>query len=106
MIDITLDTTTVRGLAELEPTSGGLRLHRLPAWVRTQYPEPQLLGVEAQPAGAHIAVRTAASRLELDLHSTHATLRGLARPRGRGRPPAGRGRVGRANHPADGTSRG
>lgn len=83
MIDITLDTTTVRGLAELEPTSRGLRLHRLPAWVRTQYPEPQLLGVEAQPAGARIALRTAASRLELDLHSTRATLRGLSRPRGR-----------------------
>ena len=83
MIDITLDTTTVRGLAELEPTSRGLRLHRLPAWVRTQYPEPQLLGVEAQPAGARIAVRTAASRLGLDLHSTRATLRGLSRPRGR-----------------------
>ncbi len=83
MIDITLDATTVRGLAELEPTGRALRLHRLPAWVRTQYPEPQLLGVEAQPAGARIAVRTAASRLELDLHATRATLRGLARPRGR-----------------------
>lgn len=82
MIDITLDPSTVRGLAELEPTERGLRLHRLPAWVRTQYPEPQLLGVEAQPAGARIAVRTAASRLELDLHSTRATLRGLSRPRG------------------------
>lgn len=83
MIDITLDTTTVRGLAELEPTDRGLRLHRLPAWVRTQYPEPQLLGVEAQPAGARIAVRTAASRLDLDLRATRATLRGLSRPRGR-----------------------
>jgi hypothetical protein len=83
MITIPLDTTLVRGLADLEATTRGIRPHRLPTWVRTQFPDPQLLGAEAQPAGVRIALLTSATAIELDLHATRATLMGLGRPRGR-----------------------
>lgn len=83
MIDVPLDTTTIRGIAELEPTDRGIRLHRLPSWVRAQFPDPQLLSVEAQPAGVRIALRTAAARIELDLHATRSTMLGVGKPRGR-----------------------
>jgi hypothetical protein len=70
-------------VADLERTGRGLRPHRLPRWVREQFPDPQLLAVEAQPAGVRVAFRTAASRVELDLHPTRLTFVGASRPRGR-----------------------
>jgi hypothetical protein len=83
MITIPLDTTLVRGLAELEPSARGVRMHRLPAWVRLQFPDPQLLGAQSQPAGVRIALQTTATVVELDLHATRSTLLGVGRPRGR-----------------------
>ena len=70
---ITTDVTTdlVRGVAELEPTArGGVRLHRLPAWARAQTTDPQLAMAQAQPAGARVAFRTGATRVELDVVAT------------------------------------
>ncbi|MER7443999.1 hypothetical protein [Micromonospora avicenniae] len=39
----------VRGVAEIEVTPRGIRPHRLPAWVREQFPDGQLLSMESQP---------------------------------------------------------
>ena len=60
-----IDPTLVRGALELEDTASGLLPHRLPAWARAQTDDPQLALVEAQPAGVRLAMRTAATRLEL-----------------------------------------
>lgn len=66
MIDISL----VRGAVDLERTGGGgLLAHRLPAWARART-DPQLRLAEAQPAGVRLALRTTATRLELDVLPT------------------------------------
>ena len=83
MIDTPLHASLLRGVAELEPTDRGLRLHRLPAWARAQAPDPQLAMVEAQPSGVRVAVRTRATVLELDtLRTTTAYVGAPARPAG------------------------
>lgn len=76
MIEIPLTHALLRGVAELEPTARGVRLHRLPAWARAQTPDPQLAAVEAQPAGVRLAVRTRATVLELDTLRTTTLYRG------------------------------
>ncbi|MGP9662381.1 GDSL-type esterase/lipase family protein [Arthrobacter sp. AOP36-C1-22] len=83
MITTDLTTDLVRGAAELEQTPDGMRIHRLPAWVRRQYPEQTLIDRESQPAGVRIVVRTTATRIKLVSHSTHTAFRGSERPRGR-----------------------
>lgn len=60
----------VQGALELERTERGLLPHRLPAWARAQTDDPQLHLVEAQPAGVRLALRTSATRLELDVLPT------------------------------------
>ncbi|MFD1860238.1 lipase [Aeromicrobium camelliae] len=70
-------------VAELESTIRGLRVHRLPAWVRSQFPDGQLLAMEQQPSGVRVALRTSATRIELETHSTRIGFRGAERPRGR-----------------------
>jgi hypothetical protein len=82
MISHAIDTTLVRGVAELETTSRGIRPHRLPAGVRAQFPDPQLLMAEAQPSGVRLVFHTAARRVELVAHATRVGFRGMDRPRG------------------------
>ncbi len=65
-----IEPALVRGAIELEPTGRGLLPHRLPSWARAQSDDPQLHLVEAQPAGVRLALRTAATRLELDVLPT------------------------------------
>ena len=65
-----IDPALVRGALELERTERGLLPHRLPAWARAQCDDPQLHLVEAQPAGVRLSLRTAATRLELDVLPT------------------------------------
>lgn len=82
---ITTDITTdlIHGaVAELERTERGLRVHRLPAWVREQYPDGHLMGMETQPSGIKLALITEADTIELDTHSTRIAYRGADRPRG------------------------
>ncbi len=67
----------VHGALELEPTDRGLRPHRLPAWARAQTDDPQLRLVEVQPAGVRLRMRTAATRLELDVLPTKRTYAGV-----------------------------
>ena len=72
----------VRGVAEVESTPRGLRLHRLPAWVRRQFPDGQLLAMESQPAGARLVLRTEATAIDLVTHPTRVGYRGVTRARG------------------------
>jgi len=82
MIETKITTELVRGVAELELTERGFRSHRLPAWVRQQFPDGQLLAVESQPSGVRIVFRTTADAVQLELHPTRLTYRGTNRPRG------------------------
>lgn len=83
MMDIELSEELVTGAAELERTERGFRPHRLPAWVRRQFPDPQLLAMEAQPSGVTLAFRSRANRIELVSHPSRMTYAGAERPRGR-----------------------
>lgn len=82
MITTPITEAYVHGVAELEPTARGVKLHRLPAWVREQFPDGQLLAMEAQPAGARLVLRTAATSIELVSHATRVAYRGADRSRG------------------------
>ena len=66
-----------RGLAELEDTGRGQLPHRLPHAARIRCDDPQLLSAEAQPSGVRVAVRTAATVMELDLLRTRVVLLGV-----------------------------
>lgn len=55
----------IHGAVEIERTDAGLLPHRLPAWARAQCPDPQLLMAESQPSGVRVALRTAATVVEL-----------------------------------------
>ncbi|WZH53307.1 MAG: SGNH/GDSL hydrolase family protein [Nocardioides alkalitolerans] len=69
--DVPLTPAHLRGAVEVEHTPrGGLLPHRLPAWARAQLPDPQLLMAEAQPSGVRVALRTAATVLELETRAT------------------------------------
>lgn len=57
----------VRGAAWLEPTDRGLLPHRLPAWTRAQFPDRFVALCDEQPAGVRLWLRTAATRLRLDV---------------------------------------
>jgi hypothetical protein len=82
MITTPIVPALVRGVAELEPTERGVRLHRLPTWAREQFPDPQLLAMESQPSGVRLVVRTAATVVELESHATRLAYRGAERARG------------------------
>ncbi|HEX7303098.1 GDSL-type esterase/lipase family protein [Lentzea sp.] len=82
MITTPLTGELVRGVAELEKTDRGVLPHRLPEWVRTRFPDPQLMGAESRPSGVRIVLDTAATAVELVLHPTYASYRGTTRPRG------------------------
>ncbi|GHH30819.1 GDSL-type esterase/lipase family protein [Lentzea cavernae] len=82
MITTPLTDALVRGAAELEETARGVRPHRLPAWVRTRFPDPQLMGAESRPSGVRVVLATEARTVELVLHPTTVSYRGVSRPRG------------------------
>src|SRR5690349_19805968 len=71
MYDIPLvdGPVAVRGAAELEPTPDGLRIHRLPSAARAKLPDDFIRMCELQPAGVRLLLRTAATRLELDVRA-------------------------------------
>ena len=66
LITTPITAALVRGHVELEQTESGLLPHRLPGWARSQSSDPQLAMVEAQPSGVRLALRTRATRIELD----------------------------------------
>lgn len=66
MITVPIRPELVRGAIELEETPTGLLPHRLPAWARAQLADGQLAMAESQPAGVRLALRTAATAIEVD----------------------------------------
>lgn len=76
LITVPVDVTLLRGAAELETVDGRLRIHRLPARARAQNVDPQLDLVEAQTSGVRLALRTAATVVELDTLRTVPLLLG------------------------------
>ncbi|MFS0733527.1 GDSL-type esterase/lipase family protein [Microbacterium sp. 1P10UB] len=82
MISTPIEPALFRGGAILEPAAHGLRPHRLPSWVREQFPDPQLLMVESQPSGIRLSFRSTAQRIELTVHPTRVVYRGADRARG------------------------
>ncbi|KZE92163.1 hypothetical protein AVP42_02765 [Agromyces sp. NDB4Y10] len=73
----------ISGVLDSEVTSrGGIRVHRLPRWVREQFPDPQLMMAAGQPAGVRVAFVTSATVVELVVHATRVGYRGFERPRG------------------------
>lgn len=83
LIAVPITAALVRGGGELERTDSGIRIHRLPAWARAQFADPQLALVESQPAGVHLAFRTSATVIELDVCRSRVTYAGLpSRPSG------------------------
>ncbi|HEY0216543.1 MAG TPA: SGNH/GDSL hydrolase family protein [Cellulomonas sp.] len=80
---VPLTDDLVRGALELERTTAGVQPHRLPAWVRRQHPDPQLLMAEAQPSGVRIVLRTRATAVQLETRPTRISYTGApARPDG------------------------
>ena len=77
MISTPITNDLLRGFSELETTARGIRPHRLPAWARHQFPDGQLLSMESQPAGVRLLFSTTATRIELVVHPTYSTYRGI-----------------------------
>ncbi|PWI44903.1 GDSL-type esterase/lipase family protein [Streptomyces sp. ICBB 8177] len=65
-----LTAAMVRGALDLERTERGVLPHRLPAWARAQYTDPQLAMAESQPSGVRLVFRTSATTVELDVLAT------------------------------------
>ncbi|MCQ1950790.1 GDSL-type esterase/lipase family protein [Arthrobacter sp. zg-Y859] len=82
MITTGITASLVRGAAELETTPRGLRPHRLPAAVRTRFPDPQLMMAESQPSGVRLALTTTSEVLAVVVHPSRVVYRGADRPRG------------------------
>jgi hypothetical protein len=70
----------LRGALDVERTALGVVPHRLPAWVREQFPDEYLGRVEAQPCGVRLAFRTRATVIELDALATRTAYVGLPAP--------------------------
>lgn len=82
MITTCITAELVHGAAETENTSRGIRPHRLPQWVRAQFPDPQLLMMESQSSGVRLVMTTAARTITLVCHPTRVGYRDAVRPRG------------------------
>ncbi|MGK5549242.1 GDSL-type esterase/lipase family protein [Streptomyces sp. URMC 127] len=67
----------LRGAIEAERTATGVKPHRLPAWVRRQFPDPTLASMEAQPSGVRLVFRTRATAVELDVLHTKTVYKGI-----------------------------
>ncbi|MEC5180222.1 GDSL-type esterase/lipase family protein [Arthrobacter sp. CG_A4] len=83
MIITPLTPDFLRGVRQTEATPRGLRPHRLPEWVRSRFPDPQLMMMETQPSGVRVVFSTDARAVELVIHPTRVAYRGADRPRGR-----------------------
>ncbi|MFF5107515.1 SGNH/GDSL hydrolase family protein [Streptosporangium sp. NPDC000509] len=77
LISVPLTAALFRGAAEIETTGHGVTVHRLPSRARAQNTDPQLAMVEAQPSGVHLALRTTASTIELEVLRSRTTYTGI-----------------------------
>lgn len=83
MIITPITAEFVSDVAELVVTGRGIAPHRLPAWVRRQFPDPQLLAMEGQPSGVRVRFTTQSREVALHSHAHRVVYRGADRPRGR-----------------------
>ncbi|GAB3120530.1 GDSL-type esterase/lipase family protein [Glaciibacter psychrotolerans] len=65
-----LDAAWIRGAVEIERVDGTLTPHRLPGWARRRVNDPFMVGTSAEAAGIRLAVRTAATVIEIDFDGT------------------------------------
>lgn len=77
MHEIALTAEFLHGAVELETTPNGILPHRLPAWARRQFPDPQLMTSERQPSGVRLVFRGSATAVELDVVSTRQSHPGV-----------------------------
>jgi hypothetical protein len=78
-----IDQALVRGAIALEPGARGVVPHRLPAWARAQFSDPQLAMAESQPSGVRLVFTTRATEIELDVLPTRYAYTGVPpRPAG------------------------
>ena len=82
-VDVIGGAVRAAGIVELEPTPGGIVLHRMPAWARAQHNDISLPLLETMPSGARLEMTTDATCLELDVaaHAPAARNRDPDRPR-------------------------
>ena len=78
-IDVIGGAVRVAGIVELEPTAGGIVLHRMPAWARAQHNDIALSLLETMPSGGRMEMVTDATCLELDVQLTLRAARDRAR---------------------------
>lgn len=84
MIPIELTEVLVRGALEVERSTAGLTIHRLPAWARRRGLDAQLAMVESQPSGVRLAFVTSADRVALTTRRVRTLFAGVPpRPDGR-----------------------
>ncbi|MFC8984234.1 GDSL-type esterase/lipase family protein [Streptomyces sp. NPDC014603] len=67
---VPLTSDLIRGALDLERTERGVLPHRLPPAARRRIPDDRLAMAESQPSGVRLALRTAATALELDVVAT------------------------------------
>ncbi len=67
----------LRGALEVETTARGVLPHRLTTAARRQNTDPGLALAEAQPSGVRVAVRTAATVVEVEAHATRRAFVGV-----------------------------
>jgi hypothetical protein len=79
-VDVIGGAVTAAGIVELEPTAGGIVLHRMPPWARTQHNDLALSLLETMPSGARFEMTTDATHLELDVQLTLVQLGTELRP--------------------------
>ncbi|MGO2861657.1 MAG: GDSL-type esterase/lipase family protein [Brevibacterium sp.] len=82
MITSPITEEFIRGTPYVEASDRGVRPHRLPPDVRRRDADERLSLMEAQPSGVHLAIRTAAASIAVELHATRVSNRGFDRPRG------------------------
>jgi lysophospholipase L1-like esterase len=69
-VDVLGGAVRAAGLLELEPTEGGILLHRMPPWARVQHNDISLPMLETMPSGARFEMVTDATTIELDAQLT------------------------------------
>ena len=73
-VDVADGAIRAAGILEVEPTAGGLVLHRLPPFARAQHNDISLPLLETMPSGARLEMVTDARTIELDVQLTHVQL--------------------------------
>jgi lysophospholipase L1-like esterase len=69
-VDVLGGAVRAAGVVDLEPTDGGIVLHRMPAWARAQHNDIALPLLETMPSGGRLEMVTGATTIELEVQLT------------------------------------